>query len=84
MGHAHAKAKASERQGKARHQLYILSEIHVAPARDQLLHRVRVPVSRGAVDRRFSILGRGSVGWGGVVVEASGCGGYIYYIYIYT
>jgi hypothetical protein len=38
-----AKAKASERQGKARHLLYLGSEIHVAPARYQLLHRVRVP-----------------------------------------
>jgi hypothetical protein len=28
--------------------------------------------------------GRGSVGWGGVVVEASGCGGHIYYIYVHT
>jgi hypothetical protein len=79
-----AKAKASERLGKARHLLYRVSEIDVAARRNQLLHRVRVPFIRGAVDRRFSILGRGSVGWCGVVVEASGCGGYIYYIYIYT
>jgi hypothetical protein len=38
------KAKASERQGKTRHLLYLLSEIHVAPRGDQVLHRVRVPV----------------------------------------
>jgi hypothetical protein len=63
-----AKAKASEAQGKARHLLYLFSEIHVAPARDQLLHRVRVPPQRRDVDRRASILGervRGLVWCGG-------------------
>ena len=54
-----AKAKASERQGKARHLLYRVSEIDVAPRGDQLLHRVRVPISRRDVDRRPSILGEG-------------------------
>jgi hypothetical protein len=51
-----AKAKASERQGKARHLLYLVSEIDVAPRGHQLLHRVRVPVKRRVVDRRFSAL----------------------------
>jgi hypothetical protein len=69
-----AKAKASERQGKARHLLYLVSEIDVAPRGDQLLHRVRLPVTRSTPDRRFSILkGEGAWGWG---EEASGCGGY--------
>jgi hypothetical protein len=79
-----AKAKASERQGKACHLLYLVSEIHVAPRCNQLLHRVRYPVSRRAVDRRFSILGERVRGWCGVVEEASGCGGYILYMYAYT
>jgi hypothetical protein len=72
------KAKASERQGKARHLLYLVSKIHVAPCGDQLLHRVRAPVIRPDVDRRVSMLGkrvRGVV-WCGEVEEASGCGGY--------
>ena len=51
-----AKAKASERQGKARHLLYPVSEIDVAPRGNQLLHRVRVPLIRRAVERRPSIL----------------------------
>jgi hypothetical protein len=79
-----AKAKASERQGKARHLLYLGSEIDVAPRGNQLLHRVRVPEMRRGVDRRPSILGeRVRVVW---------CGGggervwwiYIIYIYIHT
>ena len=62
-----AKAKASERQGKARHLLYLGGEIDVAPRGNQLLHRVRAPVSRRGVERRPSNLRereRG-VGWGG-------------------
>ena len=80
-----AKAKASERQGKARHLLYLVSENDVAPRRNQLLQRVRFPAGRRGPDRRASILGE-RVRWCGVVVEASGCGGYIYYanIYIHT
>ena len=60
-----AKAKASERQGKARHLLYLVSEIDVAPRGDQLLHRVRLPVKRRGVDRRPSILRESErgVGW---------------------
>ena len=50
------KAKASERQGKARHLRYLVSEIDVAPRGNQLLHRVRVPVTRSGVDRRPSII----------------------------
>ena len=62
------KAKASERQGKARHLRYLVSEIDVAPRGNQLLHRVRLPVTRRGVDRRPSILGeraRGVVWCGG-------------------
>ena len=51
-----AKAKASERQGKARHLLYLVSEIDVAPRGDQLLHRVRLPVIRRGEERRPSRL----------------------------
>ena len=63
-----AKAKASERQGKARHLLYLVSEIDVAPRGDQLLHRVSFPASRRDADRRLSNLGervRGVVWCGG-------------------
>jgi hypothetical protein len=61
-----AKAKASERQGKARHLLYLVfSEIDVAPRGDQLLHRVRAPQHRRDEDRRLSPLGERVVGWGG-------------------
>jgi hypothetical protein len=62
-----AKAKASERQGKARHLLHRVSEIDVAPRGDQLLHRVRFPVLRRDEDRRFSTLREKTrgVGWGG-------------------
>jgi hypothetical protein len=61
-----ATGKTNERQGKARHLLYLGSAIDVAPRRNQLLHRVRLPIERRAPDRRFSILGervRG-VAWG--------------------
>ena len=34
-----AKAKASERQGKPRHLLYLVSEVDVAARSNQLLHR---------------------------------------------
>jgi hypothetical protein len=52
-----AKEKTSERQGKARHLLYLVSEIHVASRGYQLLHRVRLPPTRRDEDRRASILG---------------------------
>ncbi len=69
----HAKAKASERQGKARHLLYLVSEIDVAPCSYQLLHRVSVPVTRRGEDRRPSTLGervRGVVWCGGCFIIA--------------
>jgi hypothetical protein len=82
----------AERQGKARHLLYLVSEIDVAPRSYQLLHSVRAPVTRRDVDWRASILGERvrEVGWGGVgwwrrragVVDI-----YIYihiYIYVHT
>jgi len=61
-----AKAKASERQAKPRNLLYLGSEVHVAARSNQLLQRVRVPVTRRSVHRRQSILG-GKGAWGGVV-----------------
>ncbi len=79
-----AKAKASERQGKARHLLYLVSEIDVAPRGDQLLHRVRFPAIRRCVERRFSSVSPA------ILLESGGGGGgervwwiYIYYRYIY-
>ena len=74
-----AKAKASERQGKARHLLYLGSDIDITPCRNQLLHRVRLSFLRRDEDRRGSILvdrARG-VGWGG------GGGERVWWIYIY-
>jgi hypothetical protein len=68
-----AKAKASERQGKARHLLYLFSEIDIATRGNQLLHRVRCPALRRSVERRASKLRERERG---VVEEASGCGGY--------
>ena len=73
-----AKAKASERQGKARHLLYLVSEIDVALGTYQLLHRVRAPVPRGAPDRRHSPLGERERG----VVWCGGGGERVWWIYI--
>ena len=74
-----AKAKASERQGKPRHLLYLVSEVDVAARSNQLLHRVRLPVSRRGVDGCPSIhpgeRGRG-------VVWCGGGGERVWWIYI--
>ncbi len=74
-----ATAKASERQGKARHLLYLVSEIDVAPRRHQLLHHVISPVLRRDVDRRFSILRRERG-----VVWCGGGGERVWWIYTHT
>jgi hypothetical protein len=73
-----AKAKASERQGKAHHLLYLGSKIDVAPRCNQLLHRVRAPVPRRDVDRRPSLLGERVRG----VVWCGGGGERVWSIYI--
>ena len=81
-GEQRGKGREREGQGKARHLLYLVSELDVAPRRNQLLHRARVPFMRRGVDRRLSILGERVRG--GAEEEASGCGGYILHIiYIY-
>ena len=68
LPHIAQRGAERERQGKARHLLYLHSEIDVAPRRYQLLHRARVQVTRCGVDRRPSTLGervRGVVWCGG-------------------
>ena len=73
-----AKAKASERQGKPRHLLYLVSEVDVAARSNQLLHRVRLPPTRRDVDRRLSPLGERERG----VVWCGGGGERVWWIYI--
>ena len=72
------KAKASERQAKPRNLLYLVSEVHVAARSNQLLHRIRLPVTRRYVDRRTSILGKRARG----VVWCGGGGERVWWIYI--
>ena len=73
-----AKAKASERQGKPRHLLYLVSEVDVAARSNQLLHRVRPPVMRRYGDRRLPISGERERG----VVWCGGGGERVWWIYI--